>query len=137
MSTNPSKVKKTAKGKVAKKEKYLLHITASGLKRIPYAGQQEDDLKTLVGDLSGNCTVGVTANYLTNRDCSIAHDDQFLDKEFPLTAIINGHFFHGALVIFCQRDIEPYDIEGLAEKECKQVESEISVPKIFPFSETD
>jgi hypothetical protein len=126
--------KKSAKSGSAKKstpkQTYLIHITANGLKRVPYAGEQEDALKVLVGDQSGNCTLGHTTNYLTNRDCNIAHDDRFLESDWPVTAVINRHTYQGSIVIYCQRDVEPYDIEGLTEKECLQVESEITLPQI-------
>lgn len=116
--------------------KSYLHVTGSGIERRPFSGLTLDDLPPLVGDRSGDGIVGLTRCYFPNPVFVIAADDDFGDKDWPVTALINGHPFRGALVVLAERTVDPDGpplsgdtfLDGLTARECQQALRSIQPP---------
>ena len=70
----------------------------------------------------------------------IAGDDNFANKGWPVTTIINERWFRGALVILAERNRDPLGrpflgetfLDGLTADECKEVSSSIALPPGAP-----
>jgi hypothetical protein len=93
-----------------------------------------------VGDCSGHCHVEVPRRYFRNPVFVIAGDDNFANKGWPVTTIINERWFRGALVVLAERNRDPAGrpflgeafLDGLTAEECKEVSPYIAFPPGAP-----
>jgi hypothetical protein len=125
-------------------DKFYLHVTAVpqslGIERLPFSNLTLDHLPPLVGDRSGTCTVELTRLYFPNPLFVIAGDDNFTNKDWPVTTVINDRWFRGALVVLAERTVDPAGpplwgetfLDGLTEAECKEASPYIKLPPGAP-----
>jgi hypothetical protein len=67
-------------------------------------------------------------------------DDNFANKGWPVTTIINERWFRGALVVLAERNRDPAGrpflgetfFDGLTADECKEVSPDIAFPPDAP-----
>ena len=92
-------------------DKFFLHVTpiekSISIERCAFSAAVLDQLALLVGDRSGHCHVEVTRRYFRNPVFIIAGDDNFANKGWPVTTIINERWFRGALVVLAERNRDP------------------------------
>jgi hypothetical protein len=128
-------------------DKFYLHVTAVpnsiGIERRPFSAPVLDQLPLLVGDRSGHCDVEITRRYFRNQPLFvIAADDNFANKGWPVTAILNDRWFRGALVVLAERTVDPAGpplqgetfLDGLTAEECKEASSFIGGPPGISWS---
>ena len=125
-------------------DKFFLHVTpvekSISIERCPFSGLTSEQLRFLVGDRSGHCTVEITRRYFRNPVFVIAGDDNFANKGWPVTTIINERWFRGALVVLAERSRDPASppllgetfLDGLTAEECKEVSPYIALPPGAP-----
>jgi hypothetical protein len=112
-------------------DKFYLHVTAVpnslGIERRPFGSLTFADLPPLIGDCSGHGQVEITRRYFRNQPLFvIAADDNFGNKDWPVTAVINDRWFRGALVVLAERSRDPAGpplqgdtfLDGLTADEC-------------------
>ena len=127
-------------------DKFFLHVIpmekSLHIERVSFSAAILDQLPSLVGDRSGNCTVEITRRYFRNQPLFvIAADDNFGGKDWPVTAVINNCWFRGALVVLAERNRDPADpplqgdtfLDGLTAEECKEASSFIGAPPGTPW----
>ena len=127
-------------------DKFFLHVTpvekSISIERCPFSGLTSDQLRFLVGDRSGNCTVEMTRRYFRNHPLFvIAADDNFANKGWPVTAVINDRWFRGALVVLAERTVAPAGpplqgetyLDGLTAEERDEASSLIGAPPGTPW----
>jgi hypothetical protein len=128
-------------------DKFYLHITAVPqkfcLERRPFGSLTFVDLPPLIGDRSGHGYVEITRRYFRNQPLFvIAADDNFSNKDWPVTAVINDHWFRGALVVLAERSRDPAArplqgdtfLDGLTVDECDEAIRWISGPPGRPLN---
>ena len=114
-------------------DKFYLHVTPAekslNIVRCPFSPAVLDQLPLLVGDRSGQCDVEITRRYFRNHPLPvIAADDNFANKSWPVTAVINDRWFRGALVVLAERTLDPAGaplqgetfLDGLTAEECQE-----------------
>ena len=123
---------------------FFLHVTAVpnsiGIERRAFSAAVLDQLPSLVGDQSGHCQVEITRRYFRDLIFVIAADDNFAQKGWPVTSVINDRWFRGALVVLADRNRDPAGrpflgetfLDGLTANECKEVSSSIALPPGAP-----
>jgi hypothetical protein len=125
-------------------DKFFLHVTpvekSINIERHPFCGFTLDQLRPWVGDRSGHCHVELTRRYFRNPAFVIAGDDNFANKGWPVTTIINERWFRGALVVLAERNRDPAGqpflgetfLDGLTAEECKEASPYIALPPGAP-----
>ena len=91
-------------------DKFYLHLTAVpeslNNERRPFGNLTFADLPLLIGDRSGYGHVEITRRYFRSQPLFIiAADDNFSNKDWPVTAVINDRWFRGALVVLAERPV--------------------------------
>lgn len=125
-------------------DKFFLHVTPVekniSIERCAFSAAVLDQLPLLVGDRSGHCHVEVTRRYFRNPVFVIAGDDNFANKGWPVTTIINERWFRGALAVLAERNRDPSGwpflgetfLDGLTAEECKEASPYIALPPGAP-----
>jgi hypothetical protein len=112
------------------------------IERVSFSATILNQLPSLVGDRSGNCTVEITRHYFRNQPLFvIAADDNFAAKGWPVCAVINNRWFRGAFVVLAERSRDPAAtplqgetfFDGLTAEECKEASSFIGAPPGAPW----
>ena len=127
-------------------DKFFLHVTpvekSLHIERVSFSATVLDQFPVLVGDRSGQCDVEITRRYFRNQPLFvIAADDNFANKGWPVTAVINDRWFRGALVVLAERTVDPAGpplqgdtfLDGLTADECKEASSFIGAPPGTPW----
>jgi hypothetical protein len=126
-------------------DKFFLHVTpvekSISIVRCPFVGLASDQLRFLVGDRSGNCQVEITRRYFRDPLFVIAADDNFANRGWPVTAIINDRWFRGTLVVLAERTVDPAGpplqgetfLDGLTAEECDEASRWIGAPPGTPW----
>jgi hypothetical protein len=121
-------------------DKFYLHVTAVpksiGIERRPFSAAVLDQLPSLVGDQSGHAQAEITRRYFRDLSFVIAADDNFNNKGWPVTSVINDRWFRGALVVLIERNRDPAGrpfigetfLDGLTAEECKVASSHLGFP---------
>ena len=126
--------------------KFFLHVIpvekSFHIERVSISAAILDQLPSLVGDRSANCTLEITRRYFRNQPLFvIAADDNFADKGWPVCAVINNRWFRGALVVLAERNRNPADpplqgdtfLDGLTADECDEAARWIGGPPGTPW----
>ena len=127
-------------------DKFFVHVTpvekSLHIERVSFFPAVLDQLPVLVGDRSGSCTVEMTRRYFRDRPLFvIAADDNFANKDWPVSAVINDRWFRGALVVLAERSRDPAGpplqgdtfLDGLTTEECDEASRWISGPPGSPW----
>jgi len=122
-------------------DKFYLHVTAVpnslGIERRPFSATVLDQLPSLIGDRSGHGLAAITRRYFRDQPLFVvAADDNFGNKDWPVTAVINDRWFRGALVVLTERSHDPAGpplqgdtfLDGLTAEECDEATRRIGGP---------
>jgi len=121
-------------------DKFYLHVTpvekSLNIVLCPFSPAVLDHLAVLVGDCSGQCDVEITRRYFRDLSFVIAADDNFGNKGWPVTSVINDRWFRGALVVLIERNRDPAGrpfigetfLDGLTAEECKMASPYLGFP---------
>ena len=106
-------------------EAYFLHVTGSGISRRRFDEFNPEELPKLIGDQTGYGSVELVEGCLLDGYASVLCDDEFAKMPWPVTAVIDGYKYRGALVIL--RITRPFAFgpeksEGIPVDRCDEIE---------------